>query len=108
MTSSSRSALGGCARLWRRWWQAVWERRCGCLVPGLGGDWEARTDLDQITVAPLASEAESLADRFIQALLDNDVIALESSDWQARRSGGDPHWRAIGRDAILIAAGSKP
>jgi predicted nucleotidyltransferase len=72
------------------------------------GDWDARSDVDLIAVAPLASEAESLADRLIQALLGDDVIALEASDWQARRSGGDPHWRAIGRDAILIAAGSRP
>jgi predicted nucleotidyltransferase len=72
------------------------------------GDWDARSDVDLIAVAPLASEAESLADRLIQDLLGDDVIALETSDWQARRSGGDPHWRAIGRDAILIAAGSRP
>ncbi|MCP9915139.1 nucleotidyltransferase domain-containing protein [Cyanobium sp. ATX 6F1] len=51
------------------------------------GDWDARTDLDLITV---------------------DLIAVETSEWQARRSLGDPHWRAISREAILIAAGSKP
>jgi len=30
------------------------------------------------------------------------VIALTHSRWQQLRSGGDPYWAAIGRDAVPL------
>ena len=35
---------------------------------------------------------------------DVDVLALTEQEWQERRNGKDPYWRAIGRDAIRLSA----
>ena len=35
---------------------------------------------------------------------DVDVLALTEQEWQERRNGDDPYWRAIGRDAIRLSA----
>ena len=35
---------------------------------------------------------------------DVDVLALSEQEWQARRNGDDPYWRAIGRDALRLSA----
>ena len=31
-------------------------------------------------------------------------LALTEQEWQERRSGDDPYWRAIGRDAVRLGA----
>ena len=35
---------------------------------------------------------------------DVDVLALTEQEWQERRNGNDPYWRAIGRDAVRLSA----
>ena len=35
---------------------------------------------------------------------DVDVLALTEQEWQERRKGNDPYWRAIGRDAVRLSA----
>ena len=35
---------------------------------------------------------------------DVDVLALTDQEWQERRSGDDPYWRAIGRDAVRLSS----
>ena len=35
---------------------------------------------------------------------DVDVLALTEQEWQERRNGDDPYWRAIGRDAVRLGA----
>ena len=32
----------------------------------------------------------------------DDVLALTDAEWQERRNGEDPYWRAIGRDAVRL------
>ena len=34
---------------------------------------------------------------------DVDVLALTDTEWQERRNGDDPYWRAIGRDAMRLS-----
>ena len=34
---------------------------------------------------------------------DVDVLALTDQEWQDRRNGDDPYWRAIGRDAVRLS-----
>ena len=34
---------------------------------------------------------------------DVDVLALTEKEWQERRNGDDPYWRAIGRDAVRLS-----
>ena len=31
-------------------------------------------------------------------------LALTEQEWQERRNGNDPYWRAIGRDAVRLSA----
>ena len=33
---------------------------------------------------------------------DVDVLALTDAEWQERRNGDAPYWRAIGRDAVQL------
>ena len=35
---------------------------------------------------------------------DVDVLALTEQEWQERRNGDAPYWRAIGRDAVRLSA----
>ena len=35
---------------------------------------------------------------------DVDVLALTEQEWQERRNGNAPYWRAIGRDAVRLSA----
>ena len=35
---------------------------------------------------------------------DVDVLALTDQEWQERRSGDDPYWLAIGRDAVHLSS----
>ena len=66
------------------------------------GDWDGCSDVDLLAVAPSQEQAFELADALLSAGLGDDVIALSHSRWQQLRSGGDPYWAGIGRDAVPL------
>lgn len=71
------------------------------------GDWDARSDVDLLAVAPDQAAAERLADFLLEAGLGDDVIALSRERWQQRKSGNDPWWSGICRDALRLAGGAE-
>lgn len=68
------------------------------------GDWDGLSDVDLLAVAPSLEEAQALADGLLAANLGDDVIPLSGERWQELRTGLDPYWRAIGREAIRLDA----
>jgi predicted nucleotidyltransferase len=72
------------------------------------GDWDARSDVDLLAVAPDRVAAERLADALLETGRIDDVIALSRSQWLERGRRGDPCWRGICRDAILLQPASRP
>lgn len=68
------------------------------------GDWDGYSDVDVLAVAPSSHEASGLANAVLELGMADDVLALSEQEWQARRNGDDPYWRAIGRDALLLSA----
>jgi hypothetical protein len=55
-----------------------------------------------LAVAPSKVLGDHLADALLDARLGDDVIALTTERWQQLRSGDDPYWRSIGRDALRL------
>ena len=68
------------------------------------GDWDAFSDVDLLAIAPSRGEANRLADAILNGGIADDVLALTAQEWQDRRTGDDPYWRAIGRDALRLSA----
>ena len=68
------------------------------------GDWDGFSDVDLLAVAPNRSQASELADAVLRHGMADDVLALTEQEWQERRNGNDPYWRAIGRDAVRLSA----
>ena len=66
------------------------------------GDWDGFSDVDVLAVAPNRSQASELADAVLDLGMADDVLALTELEWQERRNGDDPYWRAIGRDAVQL------
>ena len=66
------------------------------------GDWDGFSDVDVLAVAPNRSQASALADAVLDLGMADDVLALTDAEWQERRNGDDPYWRAIGRDAVRL------
>ena len=66
------------------------------------GDWDAFSDVDVLAVAPNRSQASELADAVLDLGMADDVLALTELEWQERRNGDDPYWRAIGLDAVRL------
>ena len=64
------------------------------------GDWDGVSDVDVLAVAPNRSQASELADAVLDLGMADDVLALTELEWQERRNGDDPYWRAIGLDAV--------
>ena len=87
------AALVAGRRGWEVWLFGSWAR----------GDWDSRSDVDLIAVAPGREEADKLADDLLSACLGDDVIALDAAQWHDRRHSQDPHWRGITRVAIRLA-----
>ena len=67
------------------------------------GDWDAFSDVDLLAIAPSRGEANRLADAALEAGMADDVQALSDQEWQERRTGDDPYWSAIGRDALRLS-----
>jgi predicted nucleotidyltransferase len=72
------------------------------------GDWDARSDVDLLAVAPDQSAADQLADALLGSGLADDVIALSQGRWLERQRGDDRWWRGICRDAIQLQPTPKP
>ena len=67
------------------------------------GDWDAFSDVDLLAIAPNRSQASELADAVLDLGMADDVLALTELEWQERRTGDDPYWSAIGRDALRLS-----
>ena len=67
------------------------------------GDWDAFSDVDLLATAPSRGEANRLAEAVLEAGMADDVLALSDQEWQERRTGDDPYWSAIGRDALRLS-----
>ena len=61
------------------------------------GDWDARSDVDLLAVAPDQSAADQLADVLLESGLADDVIGLSQG-----------RWRGICRDAIRLQPLQRP
>jgi tRNA nucleotidyltransferase (CCA-adding enzyme) len=72
------------------------------------GDWDARSDVDLLAVAPHQSAADQLAEDLLGAGLADDVIGISQGRWLERQRGDDPWWRGICRDAIRLQPTQKP
>jgi len=72
------------------------------------GDWDARSDVDLLAVAPDQNAADQLADVLLGTGLADDVIGLSQGRWLERQRGDDPWWRGICRDAIRLQPIPKP
>ena len=68
------------------------------------GDWDGFSDVDVLAVAPNRVQASGLADAVLRHGMADDVLALTEQEWQERRNGDGPYWRAIGRDAVRLSA----
>jgi predicted nucleotidyltransferase len=66
------------------------------------GDWDARSDVDLLAVAPDQGAADQLAEALLGAGLADDVIGLSQGRWLERQRGDDPWWRGIRRDALRL------
>ena len=66
------------------------------------GHWDAFSDVDLLAIAPNRSQASELADAVLDLGMADDVLALTELEWQERRNGDDPYWRAIGLDAVRL------
>ena len=51
-------------------------------------------------VAANQDEAERAADQMMEALVGDDVLAIDQERWQAMERSPSPHWRAIRAQAI--------
>ena len=78
----------------------------GCSVWLFGslarGDWDGFSDIDLLVVAANQDEAERAADRLGEALVGDDVLAIDHNRWRAMASSPSPHWRAIRAQAIQL------
>jgi len=66
------------------------------------GDWDGFSDTDLLVVAGDQDEAERAADQLMEALVGDDVLAIDQERWQAMASSPSPHWRAIRAQAIRL------
>jgi predicted nucleotidyltransferase len=66
------------------------------------GDWDGFSDIDLLVVAADKDAAERAADQLIEALVGDDVMAIDQERWQAMDGSPSPHWRAIRAQAICL------
>ena len=84
---------------------SVWLYSCGEAF-GYGslarGDWDGFSDTDLLVVGANQDAAERAADQLIEALVGDDVLAIDQERWQAMARSPSPHWRAIRAQAIRL------
>ena len=84
---------------------SVWLYSCGEAF-GYGslaqGDWDGFSDSDLVVVAANQDEAERSADQLMEALVGDDVLAIDQGQWQAMAISPSPHWRAIRAHTIRL------
>ena len=66
------------------------------------GDWAGFPDTDLLVVAANQDTAERAADQLMEALVGDDVLAIDQERWQAMARSPSPHWRAIRAEAICL------
>ena len=66
------------------------------------GDWAGFPDTDLLVVAANQDTAERAADQLMEALVGDDVLAIDHERWQAMAHSPSPHWRAIRAQAIRL------
>ena len=75
---------------------SVWLYSCGEAF-GYGslarGDWDGFSDTDLLVVAANQDAAERAADQLMEALVGDDVLAIDQERWQAMARSPSPHWR---------------
>ena len=57
------------------------------------GDWDGFSDTDLLVVAANQDAAERAADQLMEALVGDDVLAIDQERWQAMARSPSPHWR---------------
>ena len=66
------------------------------------GDWDGFSDTDLLVVGANQDAAERTADQLMEALVGDDVLAIDQERWQAMDRSPSPHWRAIRAQAIRL------
>jgi predicted nucleotidyltransferase len=66
------------------------------------GDWDGLSDTDLLVEADDAELAERGADRLLNALVGDDVLAMDRRRWQAMAESPSPHWRAVHAQARRV------
>ena len=66
------------------------------------GDWDGFSDTDLLVGAGDPDAAERAADQLMEALVGDDVLAIDQDRWQAMARSPSPHWRAIRAQAIRL------
>ena len=66
------------------------------------GDWDGCSDTDLLVVVANQDAAERAADQLMEALVGDDVLAIDQERWQAMDRSPSPHWRAIRAEAIRL------
>ena len=59
------------------------------------GDWDGFSDIDLLVVAANQDAAERAADQLMEALVGDDMLAIDHERWQAMAISPSHHWRAI-------------
>jgi hypothetical protein len=84
---------------------SVWLYSCGEAF-GYGslarGDWDGFSDTDLLVVAANQGAAGRAADQLMEALVGDDVLAIDHERWQAMAISPSPDWRAIRAQAIRL------
>ena len=65
-------------------------------------DWDGFSDVDLLVVAAKQDAAERVADQLAEAVVGDDVLAIDHDRWQAMARSPSPHWRAIRAQAIRL------
>ena len=83
---------------------SVWLYSCGAFGYGslARGDWDGFSDTDLLVVAANQDAAERAVDQLMEALVGDDVLAIDQERWQAMARSPSPHWRAIRAQAIRL------
>ena len=66
------------------------------------GDWDGFSYTDLLVVGTNQDAAERAADQLMEALVGDDVLAIDHERCQAMANSPSPHWQAIRAQAIRL------